>query len=103
MLLIPLKPVPNQTTTTMLNGQVVRIAIRQLVTSQGVKGVYLTAWLDNEVIQSTILCVDRARMMDSNYDGFVGGFMFMDSQGNENPDYTGIGSRWNLYYLEAGE
>ena len=98
MLIIPLKSVANQTTTTILGGQVVRIAIRQMTT-----GVYLTAWLDNVVIQSGILCLDRVRMMDSNYDGFVGGFMFIDSQGNANPDYTGIGSRWNLYYLEAGE
>jgi hypothetical protein len=98
MLLIPLKPVANQTTTTILGGQVVRIAVRQMTT-----GVYLTAWKDNEVIQSGILCVDRVRMLDSNYDGFIGGFMFIDSQGLENPDYTGIGSRWNLFYLEAGE
>jgi len=98
MLLIPLKPVANQTTTVMLGGQVVRVAIRQLTT-----GVYLSAWLDSVQIQSSILCVDRVRMMDANYDGFVGGFMFIDSQGNESPDYTGIGSRWNLYYLEAGE
>jgi hypothetical protein len=98
MLLIPLKPVANQTTTTMLNGQVVRVAVREMNT-----GVYLTAWLDNVVIQSAILCVDRARMMDSNYDVFVGGFMFRDSQGTSNPESGGIGTRWNLYYLEAGE
>lgn len=98
MLLIPLKPVANQTTTVMLNGQVVRVAVREMTT-----GVYLTAWLDNVVIQSTILCVDRVRMMDSNYDAFVGGFMFMDSQGISDPESSGIGSRWNLYYLEAGE
>jgi hypothetical protein len=42
-------------------------------------------------------------MMDSNYDAFVGGFMFMDSQGISDPESSGIGSRWNLYYLEAGE
>jgi hypothetical protein len=82
----------------MLNGQVVRVAVREMTT-----GVYLTAWLDNVVIQSTILCVDRVRMMDSNYDAFVGGFMFMDSQGISDPESSGIGSRWNLYYLEAGE
>lgn len=98
MLLIPLKPVANQTTTTMLNGQVVRVAIREMTT-----GVYLTAWLDNVIIQSGILCIDRVRMMDSNYDGFVGGFMFQDSQGISNPESSGIGTRWNLFYLEAGE
>jgi len=98
MLLIPLKPVANQTVTVMLSGQVIRLAIREMTT-----GVYLTAWLDNVIVQSGILCVDRARMMDSNYDRFVGGFMFMDSQGLENPVSSGIGTRWNLYYLESGE
>lgn len=98
MLLIPLKPVANQTTTVMLGGQVIRVAIREMTT-----GVYLTAWLDNVIVQSGILCVDRARMMNSNYDRFVGGFMFMDSQGAANPETSGIGTRWNLYYLESGE
>ena len=98
MLLIPLKPVANQATTVMLGGQVIRVAIREMTT-----GVYLTAWLDNVIIQSGILCLDRVRMMSSNYDQFIGGFMFMDSQGLEDPVSTGIGTRWNLYYLESGE
>jgi len=98
MLLIPLKPVANQTTIVMLGGQVIRVAIREMTT-----GVYLTAWLDNVIIQSGILCADRVRMMDSNYDRFVGGFMFMDSRGAANPEASGIGTRWNLYYLESGE
>ena len=98
MLLIPLKPVANQATTVMLGGQVTRIAVREMTT-----GVYLTAWIDNVIVQSGILCLDRTRMMDANYDKFVGGFMFVDSQGLENPVSTGIGTRWNLYYLELGE
>jgi hypothetical protein len=98
MYLIPLKPVANQTTTTVLGGQIVRVAIREMTT-----GVYLSAWLDNVQIQSGILCVDRVRMMDANYDGFVGALMFMDSQGTSNPEASGIGTRWNLYYLESGE
>lgn len=98
MYLIPLKPVTNQATTTILGGQIIRVAVRQTTT-----GVFLTAWKDDVIIQSGILCIDRVRMMDNRHDGFIGAFMFIDSQGKADPDYTGIGSRWNLYYLEAGE
>ena len=98
MYLIPLKPVSNQMATTVLGGQIIRVAVRQLST-----GVYLTAWKDDVIVQSSILCVDRVNMMTNNYDSFVGGFVFIDSQGLESPDYTGIGTRWNLFYLESSE
>lgn len=32
-----------------------------------------------------------------------GDFVFADSQGNDDPVYTGFGDRWNLYYVTEDE
>ncbi|HAP27314.1 MAG TPA: hypothetical protein DCR74_17190 [Achromobacter sp.] len=95
---IPLKPVPSQTLSVLLNGQNCQISVFQKST-----GVYLDLYLNNSPIVSAVLCHDRVRLVRSDYLGFVGDLTFVDTQGHADPEYTGLGSRFVLAYMEPLE
>lgn len=99
MLRVPLQATPNQTLAVTLARQSAQIALRQnganLYFDLLVKGLYIVR---------TRICRDRQRLLlDAKYKGFVGDFAFVDTQGVDNPVYTGLGGRFQLIYLESGE
>jgi len=102
MMQVPLQPVPNQTLAITLARQAAQIALRQ-----NGANIYFDLLLNNEYIVRTRICRDRQRLLlDAAYKGFVGDFVFIDTQGEDNPSYRGlggVGSRFQLIYLEAGE
>jgi len=61
-------------------------------------GVYMDLAWNNVTIASGRLCIDRTPIMRVGYTGFVGDFYFIDTQGTDNPNYTGFGTRWQLVY-----
>ncbi|WP_313622832.1 phage baseplate plug protein [Achromobacter sp.] len=95
---IPLKRVPAQTLSVMLNGQNCQISVYQKST-----GVYLDLWLNNSPIVTSVLCHDRVRLVRSEYLGFLGDLTFVDTQGHADPEYLGFGSRFVLAYMEPLE
>lgn len=60
-------------------------------------------------ITRTQNCLNFKRLLiNRQYLGFVGDFMFVDTQpdpvtGFADPQYAGLGSRWQLIYLEASD
>lgn len=40
-------------------------------------------------------------LVPTSYLGFTGWLTFFDTQGTDDPQYTGLGSRWVLLYLTA--
>lgn len=99
MIRIPLQAVPNQTLAITLAQQPVQIAVRQNGTE-----VFLDLLLRGSSIVRTRICRDRQRLLlDAQYRGFIGDLAFVDTQGTDDPHYTGLGARWQLYYLGAGE
>lgn len=102
MLRIPLQTTPNQTLAVTLARQAAQIAVRQ---NGG--NVYFDLTVGGEYIVRTRICRDRQRLLlDAQYRGFIGDFMFVDTQGTDDPVYTGFGdvsARFQLVYLAAGE
>lgn len=99
MLLVPLSPVPSQTLFITLSGQSCSIALR---TNDG--NLYFDLFLNNFPVVSGKICRNRQRLLVGlGYLGFIGDFAFVDTQGDLQPEYTGLGDRWQLYYLEPGE
>lgn len=96
MNIIPLQAVPSQTLSVMLGGQNCQIEVYQKTT-----GVYLDLYINNAPIITTVLCRDRVRLIRQPYFGFIGDLTFADTQGANDPDYTGLGGRFELVYLEA--
>lgn len=99
MKLVPLQAVSNQTLAVTLARQPTQIAVRQ---NGG--NVYFDLLLKGQYIVRTRIVRDRQRLLlDAKYRGFAGDFMFVDMEGTDDPVYTGLGSRFQLVYLAAGE
>ena len=101
MQIIPLTGVPSQTVNVSLRvpGQLARqqakITVRTI-------GALLYFSLDGVVTNRIIR--DRQRLLlGTAYRGFVGDFAVVDMQGVSDPVYTGLGSRYQLVYANAGE
>lgn len=99
MIRIPLQASPIQTLAVTLARQSAQLALRQNGGS-----LYLDLILNGVSIVRTRICRDRQRLLlDAKYRGFVGDFAFVDTRGELDPQYYGLGTRFVLYYLEASE
>jgi hypothetical protein len=99
MQIIPLQSVPSQTVATLLSGQQCQLNIYQKD-----QGIFFD--LTSNGVDMTIATIARnAVYLDphASYDGFIGNFIFIDTQGLDDPFYTGLGARWQLVYLTAAE
>lgn len=96
---VPLSPVPSQTLQIVLAQQNCQMAVYQKGTH-----IYLDLALNGSPVLNCRQCVDQGRLLlGRQYYGFVGDLMFIDTQGSDDPLYTGLGSRWILVYLEAAD
>lgn len=99
MMRVPLQAVPIQTLAVTLARQATQIAIRQ-----NGANVYFDLSVRGSYIVRSRLCRDRQRLLlDLRYRGFKGDFAFVDTQGVANPQFAGLGARWQLVYLPEGE
>lgn len=99
MMNIPLQPVPIQTLAVTLARQPVQIALRQNGDS-----IYFDLINNGSYVVRTRVCRDRQRLLlDAAYHGFAGDFAFVDTQGTDDPQFAGLGSRYLLAYLAEGE
>ncbi len=98
---IPLAAVPSQTLTVALDGQSAQIALRQ---NGG--ALYFSLRLGTTPIVSTRICRNaQLLLIDAQYRGFQGEFMFVDLQGEADPEYSGLGptGRYALVFISAAE
>jgi len=98
MQIVPLQAVPNQTLTVNLNSQITQINVYQ-----GRRVLFMDVLLDNAPIVYGVSCLNLNRIIREAYLGYSGDFAFIDSQGSDDPVYTGLGSRFNLAYLEPAD
>lgn len=95
---IPLLREPSQTCSVVLEGQSCQLSVYQKST-----GVFLDLRINHGPVAMAVLCHDRVRLIREIYSGFVGDLAFVDTQGREDPFYTGFGGRFKLMYLEASD
>ena len=50
-----------------------------------------------------VIARDAVPLVCREYAGFSGNLVFIDTQGNSDPVYDGLGSRYSLVYLTAEE
>lgn len=109
---------PNQTQQVVLAGQNCSIEIRTLdgyadsdTVGFDAQEQYLafTLALNGVSITRNQNCLNLKRLLvNRQYLGFVGDFMFVDTQppvgsSGDDPQYAGLGTRWQLVYLEAAD
>lgn len=99
MMRVPLRAVPNQTLAVTLARQSAQIAVRQNGNS-----LFFDLSVNGKYIVRTRICRDRQRLLlDATYRGFKGDFVFADTQGASDPQFSGLGNRYQLIYLAEGE
>lgn len=96
---VPLAAVPAQTLSVVLDQQNCQISFRTLDGT-----LYFSLSVDDSPIVKNHACRDRARMLlASRYFGFRGDFVFVDTQGETQPEYTGLADRYVFLYLTEAE
>lgn len=90
---LPLTADPSQQFQIALNGQNCTIGVYQKDES-----VFVDLWVDDNPIFLGMKALDRVGLKLAEYMGFEGQLWFADQNGTENPDYTGFGTRYLLYY-----
>ena len=98
MQVIPLAATPNQTMKCVLGGQY--CTIRLMTTSAG---LLIDVLVNESPVVQGVLCLDQNRLIRYPYLGFVGDLVFVDTQGSQDPEYSGLGSRYQLLYLSPGD
>ncbi len=98
MQIIPLAAVPTQTVSVVLAGQSCQINLRTRTT-----GLFLDLYVGGTLLIGGVLCLNANRIVRSAYLGFTGDLSFFDMQGDEDPTYDGVGTRFLLMYVEAAD
>ena len=91
--IIPLTAVGAQSFTVLLGSQQCAINVYQLST-----GLFCDLVANNNDIVSTMLCLNLVGLVRGAYLGFTGQLFFYDTQGISDPDYSGLGDRYQLVY-----
>lgn len=111
MQIVALTPVPSQLVQATLSGQSASLSIYQLG-FPGQQNLYCDLVSDGTPIINCRLArafsglsteAPPFMLLDSAYQGFDGDFLFIDTQGDEDPQYSGLGSRWQLVYYSPSD
>lgn len=95
MLTVPLQAIPSQVVTATLGGQSCQIAVYERAT-----GLFCDLSAAGVPVISGVQCQNMNRIVRDEYLGFLGDLLFVDTQGSSDPDYTGLGTRFVLVYLQ---
>ena len=98
MQIIPVQALESQTLGVTLDNQNCSINIYQKN-----YGLFLDLSVSNALVIGGVICLDEVRIVRNTYLGFVGDLAFYDTQGTDDPVYTGLGARWQLLYLEEAD
>ena len=95
MLIVPLQALASQTVAVQLAAQNCQINVYQKST-----GLYCDLYVSGTLIIGGVICQNLNKIVRDLYLGFIGDLVFIDTQGSNDPDYTGLGGRFSLAYLE---
>ena len=98
MLIVPLIAQPAQTLAVTLANQPCKIRVYANST-----GLYLDLAVNDVPVISSVLAHNAVRLVRAAYLGFTGDLTFLDTEGSDDPEVSGLGSRWVLAYLEAAD
>jgi len=98
MQIVPLNSTASQAVSVQLAGQDCVISVYQKAF-----GLFFDLRLGGALIVAGVLCLNLTLIVRSIYLGFAGDLVFIDNQGSNDPDYTGLGTRFSLAYLEVAD
>lgn len=92
---IPLQSVPSQQVQVVLNGQQCQIAVYVKM-----QCMFFDITVNGSPLAYAVQCKNLVNLVPTSYLGFSGWLIFLDSQGSDDPQYSGLGTRWVLLYLD---
>ena len=95
---IPLSQIPYQIVSAVVNDQAFQIEVRQLGGS-----IYTTTTVDGELIASAVRAVAGGSITPWPSSAVSTQVIWVDTQGDDDPQYGGLGDRWLLGFEEASE
>lgn len=98
MLVVPVQAVPRQELQAQLGGQNVSLTI-----AQNFYGLFMDTYLNGGLVVGGVTCQNLNRCVRMGYTGFLGDLVFFDTEGTDDPIYTGLGTRWVLLYFTQDE
>lgn len=98
MMTIPVQAIPNQTLQVQLAGQNCTLNLYQTTF-----GLFMDVLVGSSSIANAVIAENLNRIVRYLYLGFIGDFIFEDTQGTSDPVYTGLGTRYKLIYLEESD
>lgn len=98
MITIPLTAVPSQQLKVQVLQQPVSLSVYQKST-----GLFVDVYVNDSLVIGGVQARNLNRIVRDLYLGFSGDLTFFDTQGTDDPDYTGLGSRFQLLYLTPQE
>lgn len=98
MIEITLKPIPAQQLSVTLGEQDCSIRLYQHST-----GLYMDLSVSGDVIMAGVLCLNGNKLVRYQHLNFRGELFFADLLGSLDPEYSGLGDRFKLYYLSEDE
>lgn len=103
MNLVPLQSIPSQNILTTLDGG--QLVMLKLYTRR--YGMFMDIYVNDVLEIGAVICQNLNRIIRSKYLNravdFSGDFLFKDLQGNSDPVYTGLGTRYQLFYVTDAE
>lgn len=96
LIVIPLDAVPSQTLTIPLGGQATRINLYTRTF-----GLFVDVYVNNTLIIGGVAALNLVKVVRSKYLGFLGDVFFFDTQGQSDPEYSGLGDRYVMLYDDA--
>lgn len=97
MIPVPTSAVPAQTFSIVLANQDCQIALRQ----NGAAMYFDLIVGGAPIVTSRIVRNKQRLLLDAQYYGFVGDFIFNDTQGDTWPQWQGLNVRYLFSYMEA--
>jgi hypothetical protein len=98
MQIIPIQPIANQTFQVQLGGQPCVMNVYQLQ-----YGLFVDLYVSNSLIVAGVIAQNQNRIVRSAYLGFIGDICFSDTQGSNDPQFDGLGTRYQLVYLSPDD
>ena len=95
---ISLQSVPSQQTQVVLDGQSCGISV--YVKNQC---MFFDLTVNATQIAYAVQCKNLVSLVPTAYLGFSGYLVIFDTQGTDDPVYTGLGSRWVMLYLDVAD
>ncbi|QCE32927.1 hypothetical protein FAI41_04585 [Acetobacteraceae bacterium] len=91
--LIPISALSDQKFTLEIQNQKLQLHLRQRK-----YGLYCDLWINDVLRLAGRLCLDRTFLLQDSTRPLQGDFIFIDTQGQEDPDYSALGERFKLYF-----